>query len=238
MTAAQSRAVLSHRCGGTPARTRPVTASRIQCSTRSARCPRTVSVEPSIDGDLPPPRTRGQPRPVASPDQPPFVRTCGRWPGSAGVTAHPLRERDVACQQLLGIAAAPQPKYLGCACSVDVEKTDRDVDAGCRGRGEHLARRHRIACEQEVDVRRASSRPARATAHSAIRWRHAMSGTAGTDPRCLQLDAFDHRCEVGLDGTSSRGLAGAARTGEQGAARVHPHRRRQPVFRRPPSQGP
>src|SRR3954452_2295414 len=72
-------------------------------------------------------------------------------PGVAGVLPHPVRKRDVASEQLLGVAAAAEPFPLGPL--TDVEQADRDVDQRSRRSGQQLARRHQVARQQQVSAR-------------------------------------------------------------------------------------
>ncbi len=58
---------------------------------------------------------------------------------------HPVREGDVAFEQLLRVAAAAEPFPLGML--TDVEQADGDVD---QRSGQHLTGRHRIARHQQV----------------------------------------------------------------------------------------
>jgi hypothetical protein len=147
--------------------------------------------------------------------------------GILGVPSHPLREHDMAAQQLLGITAVPQPALL-CGL-VDVEKTHRDVDTRRRGCGEHLARRHRITCEQEV-----ASVGVEPTGTGDGARGHPLSPChvrdRGHRPEVLELDAFDRRCEVDLDGTSGRGLARTAGTRERRSSTNPSSAAPQPVF--------
>ena len=65
--------------------------------------------------------------------------------------AHPVRERDVAREQLLGFAAAAQP--LGLRRRVAVQQADGDAVEPVGGRrGDQLARRDRVAGQQQVAV--------------------------------------------------------------------------------------
>jgi hypothetical protein len=123
-------------------------ASRIHCST-ARPVSATSSAEPSItvirhrSRDTPP---RHDHR-IA--DQPSVVSTCGLYGGVLPpVPAQPVREHDMAAEQVLGLAAAAQPVRLDVLD--DVEQADRDVHRGGGGGGQHIGRRDRISREQQM----------------------------------------------------------------------------------------
>jgi hypothetical protein len=90
----------------------------------------------------------------------------------------------------------------------------RDVDARCRRRREYLAGSLRVACQQQVPAIGLESRGAGdgALGHP-LPPRHVRDRRHRTE--VSELDAFDRRCEVGLDCVAGRGLARAARAGEE-----------------------
>ena len=124
--------------------------------------------------------------------------------------AHPVRERDVARQQLLGFAAAAQP--LGLRRRVAVQQADGDAVEPVGGRrGDQLARRDRVSGQQQVAVARQRALDDgldAALAPRDVRRRRDRDDVA-------ELDAVELVTERRLDGDAAGRLAHAARAGQQ-----------------------
>ena len=143
---------------------------------------------------------------------PSVLSTWGMCRGVAGVAAQPVRECNMAGQQLLGVTAAEQPFPL--SLLVDVEKTDCDVDHRGGRRGQHLTGRDGVTGQQQVT---AFFVKLLCTQHGALG--HAVSPLkirgSGDRAEVVELDGRDRRLEVCSDRRPDRRFSCAARAGYQ-----------------------
>jgi hypothetical protein len=126
------------------------------------------------------------------------------------VLAHPVGERDVVRQQLVGIPAATQP--LDLRWRVAVQQADCDaIEPVGGGRGDQLSRCDGVSGQQHVAVARQRALDDgldAAVAPCEVWSRRDLDDVA-------ELDAVDLVAERRFDGDAAGRLAHAARAGQQ-----------------------